>query len=221
MSRLIRRMIWKAEILTSQVRENFLPPEKIDKDGLLKGHDVERYTFGAQLQHFLDALVAQLRQFESALNGCAPETFLKMGTLYPEMSVHEKAGLDFYIDLLRKSQLDENVPIDNAEKCLQASSGSWQKIMLICTTYFMIMNQKYQNCGPYPIEIPLQYFQNIYPLHLGSERLDHPTFLASHLKAITSGFDALAAEFGVSKILLPEGQEWVFFTIITLSISMH
>ena len=124
MSRLIRRMIWKAEILTSQVRENFLPPEKIDKDGLLKGHDVERYTFGAQLQHFLDALIAQLRQFESALGGCAPETFLKMGTLYPEMSVHEKAGLDFYIDLLRKSQLDENVPIDNAEKCLQASSRS-------------------------------------------------------------------------------------------------
>ena len=117
-------MIWKAEILTSQVRENFSPPEKIDKDGLLKGHDVERYTFGAQLQHFLDALIAQLRQFESALGGCAPETFLKMGTLYPEMSVHEKAGLDFYIDLLRKSQLDENVPIDNAEKCLQASSRS-------------------------------------------------------------------------------------------------
>ena len=53
----------------------------------------------------------------------------------------------------------------------------------------------------------LQYFQHIYPLHLGSERLDHPTFLASHLKAITSGFDALAAEFGVSKILLPAGQE--------------
>ena len=71
------RMIWKAEILTSQVRENFSPPETIDKDGLLKGHDVERFTFGAQLQHFLDALVAQLRQFESALSGCAPETFLR------------------------------------------------------------------------------------------------------------------------------------------------
>ena len=37
-----------------------------------------------QLQHFLDALVAQLRQFESALNGCSAETFLKMGTLYQE-----------------------------------------------------------------------------------------------------------------------------------------
>ena len=43
-------MIWKAEILTSQVRENFSAPETIDKDGLLKGHDVEKYTFGAQLQ---------------------------------------------------------------------------------------------------------------------------------------------------------------------------
>ena len=66
--------------------------------------------------------------------------------------MHEKSGLDFYIELLRKSQLDENVPIENAEKCLQ-------------------------------------YFQHIYPLHLGADgggaRMteDHPTFLASHLKA--------------------------------------
>ena len=36
------------------------------------------------MQHFLDALVAQLRQFESALNGCSAETFLRMGTLYQE-----------------------------------------------------------------------------------------------------------------------------------------
>ena len=32
------------------------------------------------------------------------------------MSVHEKSILDFYIELLRKSQLDENVPFENAEK---------------------------------------------------------------------------------------------------------
>ena len=38
-----------------------------------------------------------------------------MGTLYPEMSVHEK-GVDFYIDLLHKGQLDENVPLTNLEK---------------------------------------------------------------------------------------------------------
>ena len=76
---------------------------------------------------------------------------------------------------------------------------------------FMNQNQKDRNCSHNSIEKPLQYFQHIYPLHLGSERLDHPTFLASHLKAITSGFDALAAEFSVSKILLPAGQEWVCF----------
>ena len=71
------------------------------------------------------------------------ELHSRMGTLYPEMSVHEKAGLDFYIDLLRKSQLDENVPIDNAEKCLQASSGSGchhQKnhhldLKMVCSTF--------------------------------------------------------------------------------------
>jgi dynactin 1 len=194
---LVPRMIWKAEILIAQVsqqfwfilwssqlgfvwyftlsislqvRENFAAPETIDKDGLLKGHDVEKYTFGAQLGHFLEALVTQLRQFQSALDTCSTETFLKMGTLYQEMSVHEKAGLDFYIELLRKSQLDENVPIENVEKSLQ-------------------------------------YFQHIYPLHLGAEKLDHPVFLTSHLKSITSAFEALSAEFTVAKVLLPAGQE--------------
>ncbi len=167
---LMPRMIWKAEILIAQVKENFTAPATMDGDALLKGHDVEKYTFGAELQHYMETLVAQLRQFQSALDTCSSETFLKMGTLYPEMSVHERSGLDFYIDLLRKSQLDENVPIDNIEKSLQ-------------------------------------YFQHIYPMHLGSERIDHPSFVTTHLKAITSGLEALSAEFGVAKILLPAGQE--------------
>ena len=65
----------------------------------------------------LSSLELTLNQFHHALNSCTPETFLKMGTLYPEMSAHERA-VDFYIELLRKDQLDENVPIETIEKCM-------------------------------------------------------------------------------------------------------
>ncbi|TRY77114.1 hypothetical protein TCAL_00046, partial [Tigriopus californicus] len=114
---LIPRMMWKANILISQIKESFPSPDKIDRDSLLKGHSVEKFTFGNQMLHILEALVAQLSQFASALNTCSPETFLRIGTLYPEMSVHERS-IDFYIELLRKATLDENVPFDNIEKSL-------------------------------------------------------------------------------------------------------
>ena len=103
---LVPRMIWKADILISQVKENFAPPAEgqIDSAALLKGHDVEKYTYGLSIVHHLDALAAQLGKFQAALNSCAPETFLRIGTCYPEMSVHEKS-VDFYIELLKKSQV--------------------------------------------------------------------------------------------------------------------
>ena len=56
------------------------------------------------------------------------------------MSVHEK-GVDFYIDLLHKGQLDENFPVTNMEKtisyfetifpciwrtCQQTAPPTWQ-----------------------------------------------------------------------------------------------
>ena len=78
---------------------------------------MEKFTFGQQMLHFLESIVTQLSQFAHALNTCTPETFLRIGTLYPEMSVHEKS-VDFYIDLLRKNALDENVPLENLEKSL-------------------------------------------------------------------------------------------------------
>lgn len=168
---LIPRMIWKADILQSQVKENFftLSPDDVDKTTLLKGHEVEKLTYGIEFLHFLDALLVQLRQLCSALQTCTPETFLRVGTLYPEMSVHEKS-VDFYIELLKKSQLDENVPLDHLEK-------------------------------------GLQYFQHIFPLHLGSEKIDPPSFFRSHLKATTSAFEALSLELNVGQVLLAEGQD--------------
>ena len=53
---------------------------------------------------YLNCLMTSLHQYNHALNTCSPEVFLKIGTLFPEMSAHEKS-VDFYIELLRKDQV--------------------------------------------------------------------------------------------------------------------
>ncbi len=114
---LVPRAMSKADILIAQVRETLAAPlgGPIDADALLKGHGVEKHAYGVCLIHHLDSLAALLGRFQSALNSCSPEVFLRVGSCQPEMSVHERA-VDFYVELLKKGQLDENVPLDNLEK---------------------------------------------------------------------------------------------------------
>lgn len=112
---LVPRMITKAEILASQVKEKFPPPENISKDIVLKSHKIDQYSFANRLLYQLYFLQSLLHQYVSALNNCSVELFMKIGTLYMEMAVQEKA-LDYYIDLLRKDQLDENVNLEALTK---------------------------------------------------------------------------------------------------------
>lgn len=46
------------------------------------------------------------------------EVYKKVGTLYPEMSVHERS-LDFLIELLHKDQLDETVNVEPLTKAIK------------------------------------------------------------------------------------------------------
>ncbi|XP_003692097.1 dynactin subunit 1 isoform X2 [Apis florea] len=113
---LIPRMIQKTEILMSQVREKYRSLDKIDRTIVLKGHSVAQYTFRSRLCSYMYALQTFLGCFESALNVCSPEMLLKTGAVYPEMAAQEKS-LDSLIDLAKKDQLDENLPMDAIEKC--------------------------------------------------------------------------------------------------------
>ncbi|CAL7938235.1 unnamed protein product [Xylocopa violacea] len=113
---LIPRMIQKTEILMSQVREKYRSLDKIDRTAILKGHSVAQYTFRSRLCSYMYALQTFLGCFDSALNVCSPEMLLKAGAAYPEMAAQEKS-LDSLIDLAKKDQLDENLPMDAIEKC--------------------------------------------------------------------------------------------------------
>lgn len=53
-----------------------------------------------------------------ALCECGVEAYKKMGSLYPEMSVHERS-LDFLIQLLHKDQLDETVKVEALTKAIK------------------------------------------------------------------------------------------------------
>ncbi|XP_076758441.1 dynactin subunit 1 isoform X4 [Xylocopa sonorina] len=113
---LVPRMIQKTEILMSQVREKYRSLDKIDRTAILKGHSVAQYTFRSRLCSYMYALQTFLGCFDSALNVCSPEMLLKAGAAYPEMAAQEKS-LDSLIDLAKKDQLDENLPMDAIEKC--------------------------------------------------------------------------------------------------------
>lgn len=73
-----------------------------------------------------------------ALNCCSVQVYMQMGTLYSEMSVHERS-LDFFIDLLHKDQLDETVhvePLTKAIKYYQVSTThGFTHTPFICTRW--------------------------------------------------------------------------------------
>jgi len=56
--------------------------------------------------------------FVRALAQCSVEVYKRIGSLYPEMSVHERS-LDFLIDLLHKDQLDETVNVEPLTKAIK------------------------------------------------------------------------------------------------------
>lgn len=82
----------------------------------MKGHSVAQYSFRSRLCSHMYALQGALGSFDSALNMCTSETLLKVGVVYPEMAAQEKS-LDSLIELAKRDQLDENLPMDAIEKC--------------------------------------------------------------------------------------------------------
>merc|ERR1712223_1911900 len=170
---LVPRIIWKVNILISQLKDKFMLTNEdnpIDKDSLLKrNHEIERYAYGGQMIHNLNQSTSVLHSYHHALSTCSPATFLRVGTLYPEMSAHEKAGIDFFIELLRKDQLDENVPTAALDKCIN-------------------------------------YFQQVYPLHLAEEvKIDHTNALANHLRSLQSACECLDTGLLIGKGLVATG----------------
>uniref|UniRef100_A0A8C9VQJ8 Dynactin subunit 1 n=1 Tax=Scleropages formosus TaxID=113540 RepID=A0A8C9VQJ8_SCLFO len=115
---LIPRLICKAELISKQAQEKFELNESCVKRAGLRGAVGEQLSFAAGLIYSLSLLQATLHKYEQALNECSVEVYKKVGTLYTEMSVHERS-LDFLIDLLHKDQLDETVNVELLTKAIK------------------------------------------------------------------------------------------------------
>nr|CAI5831015.1 unnamed protein product [Callosobruchus analis] len=114
---LIPRLTHKTEILLGQIKDKFAQISKVDKTMILKGHSFQQYGFRCRISYYIYTLEAILHQYNFALNTCKPETFLKVGSNYLEMAAQEKI-IDGFVELLKRDQLDENVPTESLEKCV-------------------------------------------------------------------------------------------------------
>ncbi|XP_038584898.1 dynactin subunit 1 isoform X10 [Micropterus salmoides] len=115
---LIPRLICKAELISKQAQEKFDLNENCVERAGLKGAIGEQLSFAGGLVYSLHLLQATLHKYEQALAQCSVEVYKKIGSLYPEMSVHERS-LDFLIDLLHKDQLDETVNVEPLTKAIK------------------------------------------------------------------------------------------------------
>nr|XP_022336647.1 dynactin subunit 1-like isoform X4 [Crassostrea virginica] len=114
---MIPRIISKAELLASQVKDKFEMAGEIDRDSVLKSHRAEQSSFSCTLVLLLNTLQGIMRQYDYALKTCSVDLLLKIGTLLPEISAHE-TSVDYFIELLRKDQLDETISLDLLEKSI-------------------------------------------------------------------------------------------------------
>ena len=68
------------------------------------------FAFNVSLQ--LMGLYNLVSQVSFILNTCSVERYLRIGSVYPEMLVHEKS-IDYLINLFKKDQLDDTVKFEN------------------------------------------------------------------------------------------------------------
>ncbi|TRY59963.1 hypothetical protein DNTS_012426, partial [Danionella cerebrum] len=115
---LIPRLICKAELISKQAQEKFELTETCSQRPGMRGASGERLSFAAGLSYSLTLLQAALHKYEYALNQCSVDVYKRVGSLYSEMSVHERS-LDFLIDLLYKDLLDETVNVEPLTKAIK------------------------------------------------------------------------------------------------------
>ncbi|CAG0917339.1 unnamed protein product [Notodromas monacha] len=118
---LIPRLMRKCEMLHASAKQNFfMSPESFSDvlnsaQALLKEPAVDRASFGHRLSRLVLGITGILRQCSIAMDHCSVDAFVRLAAFYPEFSVQEKT-IDVFVELLRRDQLDENVPLEGAER---------------------------------------------------------------------------------------------------------
>ncbi|KAF4518767.1 hypothetical protein B566_EDAN006171 [Ephemera danica] len=114
---LVPRLLRKADIVVEQVRDKFPPVTNVDRAEVLRSHAIEQFAFASRLGFWIYRLQSTLEQLMRALSSCSPDTLLRVGVLYSDLAMQERA-VDALVELLRHDQLDENISLEALEKCV-------------------------------------------------------------------------------------------------------
>jgi dynactin 1 len=125
---LVSRIVFKAGIIVTQVRDRFLPVSLIDRNAIMQGHAVHQFAFRSRLLYYMHNLQQIMHQFLYGLSSCTPEVLLKIGASLPEMIAQEKI-IDGIVELLKLNQLDENSSTDHLEKCVSFFNAMYSVLL--------------------------------------------------------------------------------------------
>lgn len=129
-----------------------------------------------------------------ALSQCSVDVYKKIGSLYPEMSVHERS-LDFLIELLHKDQLDETVNVELLTKAIKYYQvNTHTHTSSLCSKMKSFTNmQSIIPCGNWMTPRSGHYennfcisLQQLYSIHLAEQSEDCTTQLADHIRVSQS-----------------------------------
>ena len=107
---LLPRLCEKIKILVRYVKmKNGAAEEVLDSQKSLDPSENPCFAFNVSLQ--LLGLYNLVTQVSFILNTCSVERYLRIGSVYPEMLVHEKS-IDYLINLFKKDQLEDTVKFE-------------------------------------------------------------------------------------------------------------
>jgi dynactin 1 len=113
---LLPRIIFKADLVTDQLKQQFKMDEALGSLSKLQpGPQLDQLVFAAFLIYKLSLLQLLVAKAQKVLDTCEVQLYRQMGGLRDDLTVHERA-LDVLIELMKKEQLDEGVPLHGIEK---------------------------------------------------------------------------------------------------------
>lgn len=116
------KMIFKLHVISKQIQEKFPIDDEMENkiSGLFLNQEnelINQQLFVRKLLFLLSSIEFTLDRFLDALETCPLELYLKIASLLPELSIHEKS-VENCVDLLKRDQFDETVALDGLEKML-------------------------------------------------------------------------------------------------------
>jgi len=114
---LLERLVYKCNMLSSQLHEKYDIADIVEKGQPIYGVSGDQASYAALLSYNLSHLQRIVSQYSRAANTCDVNSYQRVASQYPELAVHEKV-VDNFIELLSKDLLDDTISLEVLEKTI-------------------------------------------------------------------------------------------------------